>query len=264
MSAINTPYATLSFANIFTPRPRAEGGTPVYSCSLIFDPSQQKSPPTKPCKTPASPPPARSGATTCSSRASTCRSATRARRATTAITPVIPSFQPWSKNKPGVVDTNRQDILVPDEVWSGQLVRANVVPFAWTHTGRKGVSLRPEPSPDHPVRRAAAPRRTSVALFTPSMTAKSKRKRSSVLMATITNAPTRATCSPTRSSLSTRGGPSTTTQHLEQNFREAAAVASVIIGQGNHAARRRDGSWPASNWSGPRVPRTSSTTTLTA
>ena len=59
----------------------------------------------------------------------------------TAITPGTPTSSPWSKNKPGVVDTNRQDILVPDEVWSGQLVRANVVPFAWTHTGRKGVSF---------------------------------------------------------------------------------------------------------------------------
>jgi hypothetical protein len=46
-------------------------------------------------------------------------------------------IQPWSKNKPGVVDANREDILVPDEVWSGQLVRANVVPFAWTYTNKK-------------------------------------------------------------------------------------------------------------------------------
>ena len=44
MSAINTPYATLSFANLFTPRPRGEDGKPVYNCVLIFDPQQQKSP----------------------------------------------------------------------------------------------------------------------------------------------------------------------------------------------------------------------------
>jgi hypothetical protein len=48
---------------------------------------------------------------------------------------------PWSKNKPGVVDRRKQDILLPEEVWSGQLVRANVNPFAWQHTGRKGVSF---------------------------------------------------------------------------------------------------------------------------
>jgi hypothetical protein len=50
-------------------------------------------------------------------------------------------ISPWSKNKPGIVDKNREDILLPEEVWSGQLVRANVVPFAWTHTGKKGVSF---------------------------------------------------------------------------------------------------------------------------
>jgi len=43
--------------------------------------------------------------------------------------------------QPGVVDASREDILLPEEVWSGQLVRANVVPFAWTHTGRRGVSF---------------------------------------------------------------------------------------------------------------------------
>ena len=35
---------SLSFASIFTPKPRAEGGAPVYSCSLIFNPAAQKSP----------------------------------------------------------------------------------------------------------------------------------------------------------------------------------------------------------------------------
>ena len=28
-----TPYATLSFANLFAPKPRSEGGEPVFSCS---------------------------------------------------------------------------------------------------------------------------------------------------------------------------------------------------------------------------------------
>jgi hypothetical protein len=50
-------------------------------------------------------------------------------------------IQPWSKNKPGIVDADREDILLPEEVWSGQLVRANIVPFAWTHTGKRGVSF---------------------------------------------------------------------------------------------------------------------------
>jgi hypothetical protein len=114
MNAINTPYATLSFQNIFTPRPRAESGPAVYSCSLIFDPAQQKSPQYKAMQ-------------------DACIAAARKEWGD--------NISPWSKNKPGVVDVNRQDVLLPEEVWSGQLVRANITPFAWTHTGKKGVSF---------------------------------------------------------------------------------------------------------------------------
>lgn len=138
---INTPYATLSFANIFVPRPRAEGGEPVYSCSLIFDPAQQKSPQYKALQ-------------------DACIEAARKEFGANVNLKTIQMpfrdagtkqydgyhaghtfISPWSKNKPGVVDVNLQDILLKDEVWSGQLVRANVTPFAWSHTGRKGVSF---------------------------------------------------------------------------------------------------------------------------
>lgn len=141
MAAINTPYATLSFQNLFTPRPRAEGGEPVYSCALIFDPAQQKSPKYK-------------------ALVEACNEAARSEWGDNVNLKQIrmpfrdageKSYEgyhagdtfisPWSKNKPGIVDTNRQDILLPEEVWSGQLVRANVVPFAWTHTGKRGVSF---------------------------------------------------------------------------------------------------------------------------
>src|SRR6516225_8219755 len=43
MTQINTPYAMLSFPQLFAPRPRAEGGEPCFSCSLLFSPEQQKS-----------------------------------------------------------------------------------------------------------------------------------------------------------------------------------------------------------------------------
>lgn len=141
MTAINTPYATLSFANIFTPRPRAESGDPVFSCSLLFDPKQQKSPAYKALQ-------------------EACVAAAKKEWGDNVPLKLIKMpfrdagektydgyqeghtfISPWSKNKPGVVDANREDILVPDEVWSGQLVRANVVPFAWSHSGKRGVSF---------------------------------------------------------------------------------------------------------------------------
>jgi hypothetical protein len=141
MAAINTPYATLSFQNLFTPRPRAEGGDPVYSCALIFDPAAQKSPKYKALQ-------------------DACIEAARSEwgdnvnikqvkmpfrdageKSYDGYRPGDVFISPWSKNKPGIVDTNREDILLSEEVWSGQLVRANVVPFAWSHTGKRGVSF---------------------------------------------------------------------------------------------------------------------------
>jgi Protein of unknown function (DUF2815) len=141
MAALNTPYATLSFASLFTPRPRAPGGDAVYQCALIFDEKQQKSPAYKALQ-------------------DACIAAARnewgdniklnqikmpfrdaGEKTYDGYHPGHTFIQPWSKNKPGIVDRNREDILLPEEVWSGQLVRANVVPFAWSHTGKRGVSF---------------------------------------------------------------------------------------------------------------------------
>src|SRR5512139_216490 len=42
--AIVTPQAVLSFANLFSPRPRSKkpGSQAVYSCTLLFSPEAQK------------------------------------------------------------------------------------------------------------------------------------------------------------------------------------------------------------------------------
>ena len=141
MSAINTPYATLSFANLFTPRPRFEGQPAIYNCSLIFDPAQQKSPAYKALK-------------------EACVAAAKKQFGDNVDLKTVKMpfkdageksydgyhkghtfISPWSKNKPGIVDKQREAILLPVEVWSGQLVRANVVPFAWNAQGSKGVSF---------------------------------------------------------------------------------------------------------------------------
>ena len=41
MASLNTPYGTLSFPNLFQPKPRGDGGEPVYGAVLIFSPAQQ-------------------------------------------------------------------------------------------------------------------------------------------------------------------------------------------------------------------------------
>jgi hypothetical protein len=56
-------------------------------------------------------------------------------------------IQAWSNaegtnaHKPGVVDLHNRPIIVPTDVWAGQLARATVRPFAYDSNGNKGVSL---------------------------------------------------------------------------------------------------------------------------
>lgn len=50
-------------------------------------------------------------------------------------------IQPWTKQKPGLVDASNQEIHVKDDVWAGQLGRAYVRPFAYDTQGNKGVGL---------------------------------------------------------------------------------------------------------------------------
>lgn len=142
MPSINTPYATLSFPHVFEKRPRAEGGDPVYSSSFIFNPAAQQSPAYKAMQ-------------------EACIAAAREKFGDNVVLKnlVMPFkdasekghlqgyvdgdmyINTWSNNKPGIVDAQRNEVLLPEEVWAGQLVRANITPFAWVNTGRKGVSF---------------------------------------------------------------------------------------------------------------------------
>lgn len=143
MPSLNTPYGTLSFPALFQPRPRADGGEPVYGASIIFDPAAQASPaykslqdacieaakkewgdklPLKQIKMPF-------------------RDAGEKAAKWAGYVDGHTFLSPWSKTKPGIVDARRHEILLPEEVWAGQLVRFNITPFAWFNTGRHGVSF---------------------------------------------------------------------------------------------------------------------------
>jgi hypothetical protein len=50
-------------------------------------------------------------------------------------------IQPWSKDRPGVVDARLQEITVPADVWPGQMARATVRAFGYDVSGNKGVSF---------------------------------------------------------------------------------------------------------------------------
>jgi hypothetical protein len=141
MTALVTPYATISFPTLFTPKARSENGDPVFSCSLLFGVSEQKSKEYKAMQ-------------------NACIEAARAKfgqdvKMNTVAMPFrdasekdyvgyddgVMYINPWSKQKPGVVDARLQDVLDPSQVYAGQVVRAQVTPFAWTNSGKKGVSF---------------------------------------------------------------------------------------------------------------------------
>jgi len=141
MPALLTPTATISFPTLFTPKARSEGGEPVFSCSLLFGVSEQKSKEYKAMQ-------------------AACIEAAKAKFGEKVnISQVQMPFRdasekdyvgyddgvmyinPWTKQKPGIVDARLQDVLDPSLVYAGQKVRAQVTPFAWMNSGKKGVSF---------------------------------------------------------------------------------------------------------------------------
>lgn len=143
MASLNTPYCTLSFPSLFQPRPRADGGEPVYSAIGIFSPAQQNSPAYK------------AMVDACIRAAKDewgeklnlkevrfpFRDAGEKAGKWAGFNEGDKFISPWTKTKPGIVNAQRQDILLPEEVWAGQLVRLNISPFAWMNSGKKGVSF---------------------------------------------------------------------------------------------------------------------------
>jgi hypothetical protein len=143
MPALITPYAVLSFPTLFTPKPRAEGGEAVYSCALLFDEAAQKSKEYKAMQEACVAAFKEKFGANAPMKGATFpfRDAGEKADKYQGYEEGVMYINPWSKNKPGIVDARLQDVLVPDQVYAGQVVRAQVAPFAWTNSGKKGVSF---------------------------------------------------------------------------------------------------------------------------
>lgn len=140
MASLITPIGVLSFPHLFEPRPPAPGAEPRYSAVLIFDEKAQQTPEWQALreavkeaaveKWGAKLPkglrwPFRDGAE---------------KEGYAGYTAGSKFISIWSKQKPGLVDPNTNDILVPGDVWAGQLARASLNPFAYDNVNR-GVGL---------------------------------------------------------------------------------------------------------------------------
>lgn len=135
-----TPKGILSFPNLFSPKPRSEGAEPCYSCAILFDADARA---TKEYK----------ALEDACVRVAQEKFGKDVKMSTVTMPfrdgnekdyagyPGTMFISPWTKQKPGVVDKNVEPIIDPSEVYAGNVVIASVTPFAWTASGRKGVSL---------------------------------------------------------------------------------------------------------------------------
>lgn len=147
MANVRTPVCVLSFPNLFTPRPRAQGGEAVFSCNLLLDKAAQSTPEWAAL---------RQAVAACIDEkwgagkardqvfVKKLRMPWRACQEKDYKGYDIPGgvyIAPWSNNRPGVVDARRIELTVPSDIWPGQLARATVNPFAYANSGNMGVSL---------------------------------------------------------------------------------------------------------------------------
>lgn len=147
MASIRTPIGVLSFPNLFSPRPRAPGGEPVYQCSLLFDQAAQRDPAYQALR--------RAVAECIDQNFGQGKSQDKQFLASIR-TPFRDCSEkqyagydlvggkfisPWTKTRPGIVDANRNEILAPEDVWAGQSARATVSAFPYNTSGNKGVSF---------------------------------------------------------------------------------------------------------------------------
>jgi hypothetical protein len=147
MSSLRTPIGILSFPRVFAPRPRAQGSEPVYQINLLFDRTSQATPEFAALR--------RAVAETIDETFGANKHQDKAFVAGLRL-PFRKCSEkkykgydidggiyiaPWSKTRPGVVDANRREIVVPEDVWAGQMARATVAPFAYNNSGNKGVSF---------------------------------------------------------------------------------------------------------------------------
>ena len=135
-----SPIGLLSFPHLWVAKPPAPGAEPRFSLVLVFDADAQKTPEFKALRDACA---AAAQAEWGSKRPNNLRSPIRKGEekayAGYGVGKVFCSF--WSKDKPGIVDNRRQEILVPGDVFPGQLARVSYRAFAYNVSGNAGISL---------------------------------------------------------------------------------------------------------------------------
>jgi hypothetical protein len=136
-----TPEATLSFPVLFAPRPRSEGSKPVFSCALLFDKKAQASPEYKAMQSACLKAAKDKFGADVNLKSLAFPFKDAGEKDYAGYDDGMTFINPWSEQRPGVVDAQVQDVIDPSLVYAGMKVRASVAPFAWSNSGKKGVSF---------------------------------------------------------------------------------------------------------------------------
>jgi len=139
-NTLRTPVGMSSFVHLFTARAVTPGSEPRFSMNILFDAEAQKSPEYKALK-------AEVAAVVKEKWPSGAPSGLRSpfrdagEKDYAGYEAGVVYINPWSKQKPGIVDGRLQDVHAADDVFPGQLVKATIRPFAYENSGNKGVSF---------------------------------------------------------------------------------------------------------------------------
>jgi hypothetical protein len=142
MADIFTPFGKLSFVHLFVARPPMDGkGDPRFSTNLIIPAKQQQTQAYRDFS---------AAIVDCAKDffgdkvdLKKLRLPLRkgSERDYEGYTEDAVFIAPWSKMKPGVVDRDGNDIIIPDDVWAGQIARLTVRPFGYDNSGNRGIAL---------------------------------------------------------------------------------------------------------------------------
>lgn len=136
-----TPKCRLSFPTLFRPRAIEAGKEPVYSCTLLISPEAQATPEFAALKAAAS-------AAVREKWGDKVPAGLRSPFRKAEEKADKEGYEPgWlfincsSKQRPGVVDRNRQAIIDENDIYPGCFVIASLNPYAYDQKGNKGVSF---------------------------------------------------------------------------------------------------------------------------
>lgn len=142
--SIITPPGILSFPTFFVPRlplnPKP-GEEPRYSGSLVFTPEHQKHPKYAELKAAIVAAAKEKFGDEWASVRFPLRDCAEKPKFYSAMPEGSKFFNCWTKQKPGVIGPDQEDILAAGDVWAGQIARFSVTAKGYSNSGNRGVGL---------------------------------------------------------------------------------------------------------------------------